>query len=121
MKFRSVLCFLLSLLMIGAMSTAVFADGILYGDADQDGSVGASDLTALARHVAQIDEPLTGKALAACLLCGNSTAGADDLTLLARFVAQIIDNITPPNAGLVTTDRSPDGNSSMVISYNDLL
>ena len=59
------------------------------GDMDGDGNVGATDLTALARHVGQIEEITDPKFLKNADMDGDGGIGATDLTLLARKVAQI--------------------------------
>ena len=120
MKIKSILCGALAVLMVSTLSTAAFADSVLYGDATQDGKVNASDLTRLARHVGNI-ETLTGKGLTACILSGGTTAGSSDLTKLARFIAKISGELVPEASGLTLVDTDPNDNSGMVISFNDLL
>ena len=72
---------------------AIFETPYLYGDADGDGEVDASDLTRLARHLAKI-EPIKD-----IELFGNSDVNHDgkvsseDLTKLARYIAKIISSL----------------------------
>ena len=69
---------------------AVFEKTVLYGDANGDDKVDASDLTRLARHLAKIES------IKDIALFGNSDVNhdgkvdSDDLTKLARFIARII-------------------------------
>ena len=59
------------------------------GDLDGDGEITASDLTALARHVAGIETVTDAHLLANAELDGVSGISAEDLTKLARKVAHI--------------------------------
>ena len=59
------------------------------GDVDLDGEVGATDLTILARHVADIERLTEGAALLNGDMDTSGGIGADDLTALARLVAHI--------------------------------
>lgn len=65
----------------------------LKGDVNLDGTVGPADLTALARHVAEIKLLTDETALANADVTGDGSAGPDDLTKLARYVAEIIDSL----------------------------
>ena len=59
----------------------------LPGDVNMDGMVGSTDLTALLRHVAQI-EKLTETAIIAADLDHNNMADAADVTLLAKMLLE---------------------------------
>ena len=62
----------------------------MLGDVDLDGEVGANDLTALARHVGNIEALTEPRALSNANVDKQDGVGANDLTTLARFVAGII-------------------------------
>ncbi len=81
-----------SSLTVGTQTLQKETSAVLKGDVTLDGSVNASDMTALARHVAGI-EPLTGEALRLGCLTGGTEPSAEDLTKLARFVAGIERNL----------------------------
>lgn len=66
---------------------------VLIGDVNGDGIVSAEDLTALARHVAKIEEITDPSVLKAADVDGNEEVDANDLTKLARYVAKIIDTL----------------------------
>ena len=61
------------------------------GDADGDGLVNASDLTALARHVGGIETITDATLLKNAELDSDTLVGSSDLTKLARFVAKIVE------------------------------
>ena len=65
----------------------------LKGDVDLDGIVGPTDLTTLARHVAEIEFVTDATALENAEVTGDDVIGPDDLTKLARYVAEIIDSL----------------------------
>lgn len=60
------------------------------GDVNLDGEVNADDLTALARHVARIENLTDSYALLNADVDGDGDLTAVDLTKLARYVARII-------------------------------
>jgi len=63
--------------------------GILLGDVNGDGEVGAADVTMLARHAGQIELITDALRLSCADLTGNGLVEADDLTALARKVSHI--------------------------------
>ena len=63
------------------------------GDVNLDGSVDAADLTALARHVSNIDRLTDPEAIANADVTGEGDISAADLTRLARYVAKIINEL----------------------------
>ncbi len=63
------------------------------GDVNGDSSVNASDLTALAKHLAEIQVITDANLLKAADCDKNGTPSAADLTKLARFVASIITSL----------------------------
>jgi len=63
-------------------------DGVK-GDINGDSKVDAADVTALARHVGQIETVTDAQLLKNADVTANSSVDADDLTKLARFVGQI--------------------------------
>lgn len=69
----------------------VITDGKILGDVDNNGEIGSSDVTALARHVAKLSIIEDSSILENC--CDTNKDGrvtSDDITQLARFVAKII-------------------------------
>ena len=68
-------------------------EGNLTGDVNGDGEVNASDLTALARHVAKIETITDETLLQNADVTQDGEVSADDLTHLARFVAKIISEL----------------------------
>lgn len=69
---------------------AVFekADGSLrLGDADGDGKITISDVTAIQRYTAQLEQ-LNGAQLAAADVDGDGAVGINDATVLQRFLAE---------------------------------
>ncbi len=62
---------------------------VTLGDVNEDGTVDANDLTALARHVARIETLVTAYQLEAADVNQDGSIDAADLTSLARFVAKI--------------------------------
>jgi hypothetical protein len=65
---------------------------LMLGDVNLDGIVDANDLTALARHVAEIDFLSVNQALLNGDVTRDGVVDAEDLTMLARYVAEIIDS-----------------------------
>ncbi len=63
------------------------------GDVNNDGSIDASDLTALARHIAKIDVIRDLACLDAADVTYDGAISAADLTKLARYVAKIITDL----------------------------
>ena len=63
------------------------------GDVNLDGLVDANDLTALARHVAEIEILQISQALQNGDVTRDGFVDAEDLTKLARYVAEIIDSL----------------------------
>ena len=72
-------------------ATIHFAGKVIsLGDVNNDDAVDASDLTALARHVAKIEQITDTNLLKAADVTKDGEVNASDLTMLARFVAKII-------------------------------
>ncbi len=69
--------------------TAASSPSVLLGDVNEDGTVDADDLTALCRHVAQIELLTTVIQLTAADVNQDGSVDAADLTSLARYVAKI--------------------------------
>lgn len=65
----------------------------LKGDVDLDGDVGPSDLTALAKHLAEIEFITDATAINNADVTGDAEIGPDDLTKLAQYLAEIIDSL----------------------------
>ena len=65
----------------------------LKGDIDLDGEVGPSDLTALAKHLAEIEFITDATAAFNADVTGDDEIGPDDLTKLAQYMAEIIDSL----------------------------
>ena len=68
----------------------IIADGIVeyyVGDADGDGRITISDVTAIQRHMAEYDK-LTGTALLAADADGNGTVDINDATHIQRYLAE---------------------------------
>ena len=74
----------------GVTFTTGEGKGGLLGDTDLDGTVGAADLTKLARHVGGITALSDPTALLNADTDGDGSVGSTDLTRLARFVGGII-------------------------------
>ena len=62
------------------------------GDVNGDGEVDANDLTALSRHIAQIETLTDATLLKNADVTGDNKVNADDLVLLARYVSKIINS-----------------------------
>ncbi len=80
----------------GSTYTNVIRRGVeagMLGDVNLDGSVDAADLTALARHVSNIERLTDPEALANADVTGEGDISAADLTRLARYVAKIINEL----------------------------
>ena len=74
-------------------ATIHFAGKVIsLGDVNNDDAVDASDLTALARHVAKI-QLLDAEYLEAADVNKDGNVDATDLTMLARYVAKIITSL----------------------------
>ena len=65
----------------------------LKGDIDLDGEVGPRDLTALAKHLAEIEFITDATAAFNADVTGDDEIGPDDLTKLAQYMAEIIDSL----------------------------
>ena len=65
----------------------------LYGDANGDNKVDASDLTRLARHLAKIEMITNSKQLENADVNHDGKVSSEDLTKLARYIAKIISSL----------------------------
>ena len=64
----------------------------LYGDVNGDGAVDIKDVTALLRHVAEV-EALSPDAAALGNVNGDSSVDVKDVTKLLRYVSEIIPDL----------------------------
>ncbi len=64
---------------------------LLIGDVNLDGKINVLDVTAIQRHLAEV-EPLTGDALLAADTNGDGQVTVEDVTYLARYIAEF--NVT---------------------------
>ncbi len=80
----------------------VYINSPLLGDANGDNRVNVNDITAIQRHLAEI-EPITGAYLIAADVNRDGTVSVEDVTDLQMFLAEF-DNIPYPIGSIIVTN-----------------